>query len=384
MNILRINNTLIVTLDDGTQFKTETCTDDFMQEVMSKLYDTEALIRLFNPEYGKIKNLVDGVEDSQYITRRGNSLYIDSVSKLTVPQDFAEAFIQAEREGDKDKITAYLNFWTLLSLNPDSRVRDNIFWFLKRWGMVISKSGLVVGYRNVDIKQEGGKYPSKLVAFVTREWAYVRYKLKKNPANYTVLVDTYGEYARTTTEGAKSSLNIEVGNLATLYNDIITSKGTIAPIYTDHYSHKFEIKIGQVVQMERMTCDAEQEHDCSRGLHVGGKDWLTKNYFGGTGLRVLVNPADIVAVPTQSDYGKMRTCAYYPINVIEYDADGHVIDDDIESGFEDDFIDQICYTGEKNEHDPNQYVLNIPDTPEFGREDVMESLRQIAIRNGRR
>jgi hypothetical protein len=117
---------------------------------------------------------------------------------------------------------------------------------------------------------------------------------------------------------------------------------------------------------------------------VGGKDWLTKNYFGGTGLRVLVNPADIVAVPTQSDYGKMRTCAYYPINVIEYDADGHVIDDDIESGFEDDFIDQICYTGEKNEHDPNQYVLNIPDTPEFGREDVMESLRQIAIRNGRR
>lgn len=383
MNIIRINNTLVVTLEDGTQFKTETCTDDFMQEVMGKLYDVEALIRLFNPEYGKIKNLIDGVEDSKYITRRGNSLYIDSVSKLTVPQDFAEAFIQAEREGDKDKITAYLNFWTLLSLNPDSRVRDNIFWFLKRWGMVISKSGLVVGYRNVDIKQEGGKYPSKLVAFVTREWAYVRYKLKKNPANYTVLVDTSNEYARATTEGAKSSLSVEVGNLATLYNDIITSKGTIAPIYTDHYSHTFEIKIGQVVQMERMTCDAEQEHDCSRGLHVGGKDWLTKNYFGGTGLRVLVNPADIVAVPTQSDYGKMRTCAYYPINVIEYDADGHVIDDDIESGFEDDFIDKICYTGEKNEHDSNQYVLNIPDTPEFGREDVMESLRQIAIRNGR-
>ena len=265
MNIIRINNTLVVTLEDGTQFKTETCTDDFMQEVMGKLHDVEALIRLFNPEYGKIKNLVDGVEDSKYITRRGNSLYIDSVSKLTVPQDFAEAFIQAEREGDEDKITAYLNFWTLLSLNPDSRVRDNIFWFLKRWGMVISKSGLVVGYRNVDIKQEGGKYPSKLVAFVTREWAYVRYKLKKNPANYTVLVDTYNEYARATAEGTRSSLNVEVGNLAALYNDIITSKGTIAPIYTDHYSHKFEIKIGQVVQMERMSCDAEQEHDCSRG-----------------------------------------------------------------------------------------------------------------------
>ena len=32
----------------------------------------------------------------------------------------------------------------------------------------------------------------------------------------------------------------------------------------------------------------------------------------------------IVAVPTQSDYGKLRTCAYYPINVVEYDADGIV------------------------------------------------------------
>jgi hypothetical protein len=265
MNILRINNSLIVTLDDGTQFKTEKCTDDFMVSVMASLQDVEALIRLFNPEYGKMKNLVDGIEGSKYITRRGNSLYIDSISKLTVPQDFAEAFIQAERDGDQDKITAYLNFWTLLSLNPDSRVRNNIFWFLKRWGMVISKSGLIVGYRNVDIKREGTKYPSCLVAYVTREWAYVRYKLKKNPADYAVIVDSFGEYGRTKAVGPQSSLTVEVGNLATLYNDIVANQGNIAPIYTDHYSHTFEIKIGQIVQMERLTCDAEQEHDCSRG-----------------------------------------------------------------------------------------------------------------------
>jgi hypothetical protein len=265
MNILRINNTLIVTLEDGTQFKTESCTDAFLHELMQNLQDREAIIRLFNPEYGKIKNLLDEVADSKYIARRGNSLYIDSVSKLTVPQDFAEAFLQAEKEEDKDKITAYLNFWTLLSLNPDSRVRDNIFWFLKRWGMVISKSGLIVGYRNVDIKQEGSKFSSKLVAYVTREWAYVRYKLKKNPANYVVLTDNYGEYVRAKADSPSSALTTEVGNLATLYKDITANQGTIAPIYTDHYSHKFEIKIGQIVQMERMTCDAEQEHDCSRG-----------------------------------------------------------------------------------------------------------------------
>lgn len=118
-------------------------------------------------------------------------------------------------------------------------------------------------------------------------------------------------------------------------------------------------------------------------VHVGGKDWLQKNYFGDVGLRVLVNPADIVAVPTQSDYGKLRTCAYYPINVIEYDNDGNVIDDDIDSGFEDDFMSQICYTGEINNDDPHAYRLNLPDSPEYNRGQIMENLRQLALQHGR-
>lgn len=100
-------------------------------------------------------------------------------------------------------------------------------------------------------------------------------------------------------------------------------------------------------------------------------------------MRVLVNPADIVAVPTQSDYGKMRTCAYYPINVIEYDSNGNVIDDDIDSGFEDDFMSQICYSGEINNDDPNAYVLNLPDSPEYNRGQIMENLRQLALQHGR-
>lgn len=79
----------------------------------------------------------------------------------------------------------------------------------------------------------------------------------------------------------------------------------------------------------------------------------------------------------------MRACAYYPINVIEYDSEGHVIDDDIESGFEDDFISQICYAGEINNEDPSAYVLNIPDSPEFDKAQAMENLRMMALEHGR-
>lgn len=383
MNILRINNTLVVTLDDGTQYSSDNCTDALFASVMNNLDDPNALLRIFNPEYGKVKSLLENIESSNYLSLRGNSIYIDSISQLTVPQDFAEAFLKAELEGDRDKVTAYLNFWTLLSLNPDSRVRNNIFWFLNRWGMVISKSGLIVGYRNVDIKKEGDEFDSTLIKYVTREWAYVRYKLKKSPSNYLVGVDYEGEYIRINKTEASDSSTVIVGNLAELYDKIVASQNEEVTVFTDHYSHSFEIRIGQVVQMERKSCDAIQENDCSRGLHVGGKDWLQKNYFGGTGLRVLVNPADIVAVPTQSDYGKLRTCAYYPINVIEYDNNGHVIDDDIESGFEDDFINQICYSGEKNNDDPNAYVLNIPDLPEFDKAQMTENLRQLALERGR-
>lgn len=383
MNILRINNTLVVTLDDGTQFKTENCTESLFEKVMRNLDNPNALITLFNPEYGKAKTLLEGIEKSIYLSLRGNSIYIDSISQLTVPQDFAQAFLAAEMAGDDDKIQAYLNFWTLLSLNPDSRVRNNIFWFLNRWGMVISKSGLIVGYRNVDIKREGDEFDSTLIKYVTREWAYVRYKLKKSPSNYLVGVDYTGDYVRINKTDASDSSTVIVGNLAEIYDKIVASQNEEVTVFTDHYSHSFEIRIGQVVQMERKSCDAIQENDCSRGLHVGGKDWLQKNYFGDVGLRVLVNPADIVAVPTQSDYGKLRTCAYYPINVIEYDNDGNVIDDDIDSGFEDDFMSQICYTGEINNDDPNAYRLNLPDSPEYNRGQIMENLRQLALQHGR-
>ena len=383
MNILKINNVLVITMDDGTQYKTTNCTDEFYQKALQCVHDELALKRLFYPDYDKCMTLKEGIDNSNYITKRGNSLYIDSISKLTVPQDFAEELFKAEQEGDEDKITAYLNFWTLLSLNPDSRVRDNIFWFLNRWGMVISKSGLIVGYRNVDIKREGCIYSSDMIAYITREYAYVKYKLKKNPANYVICKNDYNEYVRCIKNGAVCNMLTEVGNLNDIYESICSSQGNAATVYTDHYTHTFEIRMGQVVQMERKSCDAEQENDCSRGLHVGGKDWLTKNYFGGVGIRVLVNPADIVAVPTQSDYGKLRTCAYYPINVVEYDNEGHVKDQGIESGFEDDFISQICYAGEVNNVDTGNYVLNIPDIPEIDRTEMIENLRLMALEHGR-
>ena len=57
MNIIRINNTLVVTLNDGTQFKTETCTDDFMQDI--KIQDSlrEQLETYMNEHYPDYRDI---------------------------------------------------------------------------------------------------------------------------------------------------------------------------------------------------------------------------------------------------------------------------------------------------------------------------------------
>ena len=75
-----------------------------------------------------------------------------------MPMSFAEKVMKAEEKKDTVKLEAYRNFWTLLSLNPDPVVRQNLFKFLEKWGMVITKSGLFVGYRNANIFREGNPY----------------------------------------------------------------------------------------------------------------------------------------------------------------------------------------------------------------------------------
>lgn len=384
MNLFRLHDCLIVTLDDGTQFVNENCDEEFYKKVLDNLDDKEALISLFNPNYHRNKLLVEGIANSKVISQVGNSLYIKSISELTLPQDFAEKILEAESNNEEDKLTAYLNFWTLLSLNPDSRVRNNLFWFLNRWGMTISKSGLVVGYRNVDIKTEGTQFSPALTKFVSQN-----YMLKSNTNSKEdlmklyVSVDQYENFILVTEHEMTEELSI-LGNLYDLYNTIIKNNDELSTTFTDHHSHTFRIKLGHIVKMDRKKCDSVQEHTCSTGLHIGGKDWLRQCYFGEIGLKCLVNPADVVGIPPLDDYGKMRVCAYYPISIINYDEDGHVVDDGIDTGFEDDFIGQICYQGKINNEDVDNYQLVIPEINEIDKEKIYKNLRDIASHITRR
>ena len=383
MKIFSNNNSLTVILNDGTILSKEGASVELISDIFSNQNNEEYVKSLLVPklakkmEEAKEKNdILDFIQHkSKILSKEGASIYMKKVSELSIPEDLILAIVEAEKNDDKDLLESYINFWTLASLNPDSRARTNLFWFLNRYGMKISKSGLFVAYRAVEIKQKGSDISVSMSKVISEKYFHIKTKLKKSPKNYYLGKDSDGEWKHAI---ATDRLDSVYSNktIAELYNDLSDTEAPDTTIYTDQFTKTMEIVIGKPVFMDRNKCDATQENTCSRGLHVAGKDWLKNNsYFGKVKLMVLVNPADVVAVPPRDDYGKMRTCAYYPVKVVEFDGDD--LDNTVDDGFEDDFMNMITYDGNINNEEVETYHINIPNIPELNSSNINNRLSEM-------
>lgn len=67
--------------------------------------------------------------------------------------------------------------------------------------------------------------------------------------------------------------------------------------------------VGATVEMPRSDVQHDPAHPCSTGLHVGTYEYAT-GYARAALLTVLVNPRDVVSVPTDCNSEKMRVCRY--------------------------------------------------------------------------
>ena len=155
-------------------------------------------------------------------------------------------------------------------------------------------------------------------------------------------------------------------------------KTAIPEVFTDHHSHTFRIRIGEMVTMPRENCDCSSQNECSRGLHLAGSNWLDRNYFGTQGLVCLCSPSDVVAVPERSDYGKLRTCAYLPIDVVNYNTNGKVIPYPKETGFECDLVPMVIYEGIMGTESSTTYKFEIPEVPGITKDRITDNLLEIA------
>lgn len=66
--------------------------------------------------------------------------------------------------------------------------------------------------------------------------------------------------------------------------------------------------IGERVEVKRSYVDDNQNQGCGRGLHIGSLEYATS--WGPRVVVVKVNPRDAVCVPHDSNWQKLRACAY--------------------------------------------------------------------------
>lgn len=270
-----------------------------------------------------------------------------------------------------------VNFWKLLMLNPDKHVRQSLFQFAERFSFPITDKGYFIAYKSVAWKGESKK---DLALAIASEYIYKKASGQDTDNIHVYTVDdetvfvevgddceykTTDEFVDSLSETVEKKVpNFEVfqaitelgdnlkdtwrydededcyydsvivtpeityeGGLQNLYTSIIAGMDFDTPTFTDWHTRKSTIMLGEAVAMPREECDNDPNNTCSSGLHVGAPGYVAG--FGGNSktnyiLACLVSPMNVVAVPYDYDFEKMRTCEYLPYAICKLNDDGSI------------------------------------------------------------
>lgn len=235
-----------------------------------------------------------------------------------------------------------INFWKLLMVNPDKRVRESLFKFITTHDFVLTDNGYMVTYKAVYEKEEmcdTAQFIQKKISeeysdFLTEKYNQVKKTWKANPNKYVVYQDnddkTYSiTKVATAMNWDEDEKGIEIlGKLGELYEGIAATQNKVdepeqLQLFTDMHSRTMNIELGKPVKLERGLCDSDPEIDCSSGLHVGATKYVES--FASRNSKILVcyvNPANVVAVP-KYDHSKMRVSEYFPFALANF-IDGKI------------------------------------------------------------
>lgn len=88
--------------------------------------------------------------------------------------------------------------------------------------------------------------------------------------------------------------------------------------FKDKWTGRFDNSVGSTVEVDRTNVDNNRNNGCSHGLHVGSLNYV-KDYGDDNGgdqfLIVKVNPMDVVSVPHDAKYQKLRCCRYEVVSL---------------------------------------------------------------------
>ena len=96
------------------------------------------------------------------------------------------------------------------------------------------------------------------------------------------------------------------------------TSGTNRVTVDDHaFTGRVPQSVGSVVEMARGEVQFDPAVGCSAGLHVA--NYRYAKGWGSVVLLVAVSPRDVVSVPTESNWEKVRVCRYRVVEVVDHD-----------------------------------------------------------------
>jgi hypothetical protein len=348
MKILKIDGSVTVITNTGDVITASNVSEETFKKVYAYVQENnvEAIKQLLVPElcneekkFIAKKQAVENIHTmAQHLTHlfeiKNNALYRIGI-ELSVPEELALKYVQVYTEwldyyevsdDDSDSLEsttefqAVDRFWMWCSLNPNAESREDLFRFLQHHEMQITNQGMFLAYRRVVTT---GTSNIGLVNFVSNNYVKVKSKWKKNPKDFIVYEkDGMLELSSST----KDSSYTNKGTLEQLYLDLPNLQTSQ---FTDAHTKTMDYRIGVEARIERHQGNQSNQVSCSKGLHVASKAYDYSG-FGDTAILVAVNPMDVLAVPKGED-GKLRTCAFTPVAVLEQDEENNILaDDDME------------------------------------------------------
>ena len=343
MKVLKIDSAVTVVTDSGQIITNSNVSAETYSLIIeyAKKNDEAAIKALLVPELcaeerkfvarkKAIETIEQMVEELPHLfTTKNKALFRKNIPSLSIPETLALEFILLydkysnanvdEAFEDTPEFKSLDNFWMWCALNPNAESREDLFRFLQHHEMQITNQGMFLAYRRV---VSVNSHDKALISFISNKYVHVKTKMKKSPAAYEVH-DTFNGYYELKKVDFNSDQDVSyVGNLQDLYLNL---PNMVQKQFTDAHTHSMDYRIGVEARILRHEGNQSNQVSCSRGLHVASKAYDYSG-FGDTAIVVAVNPMDVLAVPTGED-GKLRTCAFTPIAVLEDSEENSLLAD---------------------------------------------------------
>ena len=125
--------------------------------------------------------------------------------------------------------------------------------------------------------------------------------------------------------------------------------------YKDCHTMTIDNSVGTVVSMPRNLVDEEKDRTCSYGLHFASYDYAS-NFMTGRLMAIKIDPADVVAIPSDYNNQKGRCCKYLVLEELNADDLKELaLYGDEENLSLEDMSDETEKESVEDEYDPDSY-----------------------------